>query len=45
MYGILQLSVESAHIINVRLNEIICQACDLNCPEGEFHFIVFNSCQ
>ena len=39
MCGILQLRVESGRFINLKLNERICQLCDLNCLEDEFHFL------
>ena len=39
MCGILQLRVESGRFINLKLNERICQLCDLNCLEDEFQFM------
>ena len=39
MCGILQLRVESGRFINLKLNERLCQLCDLNCLEDDFHFL------
>ena len=44
MCGILQLRVDSDHFINLKLKERICQLCDLNCLEHEFHFFMYLSC-